>query len=269
MNRADRDRIVLKNLPLVGYLVSQVSAKAKHFDRDDLASVGTLALITCAESYDPARGVPFSAYARHRILGAFTDEMRNNDWASRTTRRRITDVTTVQDTLTNTLGRSPSKDEIASALGVDRESVESALADADRTVTVLDDAAANLLLALSPSPEESLLVQEQIAFVHAAVESLPERIRYVISQVYLEERSVNDLADELGSTHSAVSQVRSEGIRLLRDAMQAHYDTETVADAPGQRRISQNRRAAFLAKVAENTLGGVTRRPVPALAGAF
>lgn len=269
MNRADRDRIVLQNLPLVGYLVSQVSAKAKYFDRDDLASVGTLALITSAEAFEPDRGVPFSAFARHRILGAFTDEMRRNDWASRTTRRRITDVTAVQDTLTATLGRSPSKEEIASALGVDKETVESALADASRTVTGLDESVANLLLTLSPSPEESLLVQEQIAFVHAAVESLPEKIRYVICQVYLEERSVNDLAEELGSTHGAVSQVRSEGIRLLRDAMQAHYETKTVPDAPGQRRISQNRRAAFLAEVAENTLGGITRRPAPALAGAF
>jgi RNA polymerase sigma factor for flagellar operon FliA len=94
LNRADRDRIVLANLPLVGYLVSEVSAKAKHFDRDDLASAGTLALIACAEAYDPERGVPFSAYARHRILGAFTDEMRHNDWASRTTRRRITAAST-------------------------------------------------------------------------------------------------------------------------------------------------------------------------------
>jgi RNA polymerase sigma factor for flagellar operon FliA len=120
LNRADRDRIVLANLPLVGYLVSEVSAKAKHFDRDDLASAGTLALIACAEAYDPERGVPFSAYARHRILGAFTDEMRHNDWASRTTRRRITDATVTRDMLTNTLGRNPTVEEIAATLGVDR-----------------------------------------------------------------------------------------------------------------------------------------------------
>jgi RNA polymerase sigma factor FliA len=268
LNRADRDRLVLQNLPLVGYLVSDVSAKAKHFDRDDLASAGTLALIACAESYDPSRGVPFSAYARHRILGAFTDEMRHNDWASRTTRRRITDVTMTQDTLTNTLGRNPTIDEIAAALGVDKETAEAALADADRNVTVLDDAAANILLASSPSPEESVLIEEQIRFVHASVQSLPEKMRYVITQVYLEERSVKDLAEELGSTHSAVSQVRSEGIRLLREAMEAHYGATTVADAPDQRRISASRRNAYLSKVADMTLGGITRTRIPAIAAA-
>lgn len=269
MDRAERDRLVLANLPLVGYLVSDVSAKAKHYDRDDLASAGTLALIACAEAFEPDRGVPFSAYARHRILGAFTDEMRSTDWASRTTRRRITDVTKVQDTLTGALGRHPSLEEIAEALGVDKDSAAASLADAERTVTVLDEMAAGLLVAPSMSPEDSVLADEQIKFVIASVQSLPEKIRYVVSQVYLEERSVNDLADELGSTHSAVSQVRSEGIRLLREAMQSHYETAMVQDAPGQRRISQNRRNAFLSQVAENTLGGITRRPALAGAAAF
>lgn len=266
MNRTERDRIVLQNLPLVGYLVSDVAAKAKHFDRDDLASAGTLALIACAEAFEPERGVPFSAYARHRILGAFTDEMRHNDWASRTTRRRITDANVTQELLTGALGRHPSVNEIAAALGVDKETAEASLADADRTVTVLDDAAANILIVSSPSPEESVLANEQVQFVRASVESLPEKMRYVVTEVYLEERSVKDLAEELGSTHSAVSQVRSEGIRLLREAMEAHYDAATVPDAPEQRRISAPRRNAYLSKVAEMTQGGITRRPAPVFA---
>jgi RNA polymerase sigma factor for flagellar operon FliA len=266
LNRADRDRIVLANLPLVGYLVSEVSAKAKHFDRDDLASAGTLALISCAEAYDPERGVPFSAYARHRILGAFTDEMRHNDWASRTTRRRITDATVTRDMLTNTLGRNPTVEEIASTLGVDKETAEAALGDAERTVTVLDDAAANILVAHAASPEESVLADEQIEFVRTSVEALPEKMRYVVTQVYLEERSVKDLAEELGSTHSAVSQVRSEGIRLLREAMEAHYECQTIPDAPEQRRIAAPRRQAYLSTVAERTLGGITRRHAPVFA---
>lgn len=268
MDRTERNRIVIENLPLLGYLVSDVSAKAKHFDRDDLVSAGALALIACAEAYEPERGVPFSAYARHRILGAFTDEMRHNDWASRTTRRRITDATVTQELLTGVLGRHAFVDEIAVVLGVGKETVEAALADADRTVTVLDDAAANILVDSSPSPEDAALVIEEIQFVHASIESLPEKMRYVITQVYLEERSIKELAEELGSTHSAVSQVRSEGIRLMREAMEAHYDCKTVPDGPDQRRISVPRRSAYISRVAEMTSGGLTRRTAPAFATA-
>lgn len=268
LNRTERDQIVLENLPLVGYLVSEVSAKVRHHDRDDLASAGTLALIACAESYDATQGVPFGAYARRRILGSFTDEMRSADWATRTTRRRITAATRVRDALTNSLGRHPSVEEVASALGVGTEDAAASLADAERTVTVLDETTADFLVAPAPSPEDSLLVTEQLRYVHAAVQSLPEKMRYIVEQVYLAERPIKDLAEELGSTHSAISQQRAEGIRLLRDAMETHYAATRVPDAPAQRRISAPRRNAYLANVAELTVGGITRRFAPQLVAA-
>ena len=71
-----------------------------------------------------------------------------------------------------------------------------------------------------------------------------------------------------GSTHSAVSQQRAEGIRLLRDAMETHYAATRVPDGPAQRRISAPRRNAYLANVAELTVGGITRRLAPQLAAA-
>jgi RNA polymerase sigma factor for flagellar operon FliA len=268
LNRTERDQIVLENLPLVGYLVSEVAAKVRHHDRDDLASAGTLALIACAESYDATQGVPFGAYARRRILGAFTDEMRSADWATRTTRRRITAVTRVRDALTNTLGRHPSVEEVASALGVSTDDAAASLADAERSVAVLDETTADFLVAPAPSPEESLLITEQLRYVHAAVQSLPEKMRYIVEQVYFAERPIKDLAEELGLTHSAVSQQRAEGIRLLRDAMETHYAATPVPDGPAQRRISAPRRNAYLANVAELTAGGITRRHAPQLVAA-
>ena len=64
MNRAERNKMVVDNLPLVGYLVSEVWARATHLSRDDLASAGAVALITSAEAFDPTLGVPFGAFAR-------------------------------------------------------------------------------------------------------------------------------------------------------------------------------------------------------------
>ena len=120
MNRTERNALVVQNLPLVGYLVSEVWAKATHLSRDDLASAGAVALITSADAFDPTLGIPFGAFARRRIIGAFADEMRSNDWASRGARRRIRETLAVKETLTAALGRTPSVDEIASSLGVDQ-----------------------------------------------------------------------------------------------------------------------------------------------------
>ena len=182
--------------------------------------------MTAATAYDPTLGIPFGAYARTRIVGAFADEMRASDWATRSARKRIKETMSVQESLTAALGRTPSVDELANALGVDRETAAAALSDAARTVTTIDETTESFLVADTISPEDSLLAGEQTAYVRAAVEALPERMRYVVQAIYFDDRTVTEVAEELGITHSAVSQQRSEAIRLMREGMATHYADE-------------------------------------------
>ena len=251
MNRSARNQLVVDNLPLVGYLVSEVWAKATHLSRDDLASAGAVALITCADSFDPTLGVPFGAFARRRIIGAFADEMRAGDWAPRSARRRIKETVSVLETLTAALGRTPTVDEIAAAMGVDRETAAAGLADSARTLTVLDDVTADYLPADIPLPEESLLVSERLVYLKAAIAALPPKMRNVVEQVYFEDRAVKDIAADLGTTHSAVSQLRSEAIRLIRDGFETHYSDATEHAWAPQSRIAATSRGAYLSRVAD------------------
>ncbi|ASD21919.1 flagellar biosynthesis protein FliA [Cryobacterium sp. LW097] len=257
MNRSERNRLVVDNLPLVGYLVSEVWAKARHLSRDDLASAGSLALITSADAFDPDLGVPFGAFARRRIIGAFADEMRSNDWATRMARRRIKDTRQVQETLASALGRSATVDEIASALGVDRETALAGLADSERTLSTLDDSTAEFLVADTVLPEESLLSAERLAYLRAGVSALPERMRLIIEQVYFEDRSVKEIAASLGITHSAVSQQRSEAIRLLRDGLGTHYADDAEADFVPESTVAPARRSAYLSRMADQAMLGM------------
>ena len=267
LNRTERNLLVVENLPLVGYLVSETCAKATHLSRDDLASAGAVALIMSADAFNPDLGVPFGAYARRRIIGAFADEMRSMDWATRTARRRIKDTLAVKETLTSALGRTPAVHEIASALGVARSVAEDALADASRTVSSLDESTTDFLATSLPTPEGSLLAAENLQYLQGAVAALPPKMRYIVEQVYFQDRSVKDLAEELGATHSAVSQQRAEAVRLLRDGLGAHYADDDAVPAV-QSRIAPARRAAYLSAMADRTMGGITREqfPVPGLA---
>jgi RNA polymerase sigma factor for flagellar operon FliA len=258
VNRTERNTLVVDNLPLVGYLVSDLCARATHLSRDDLASAGAMALITAANAYDPTLGIPFGAYARTRIVGAFADEMRASDWATRSARKRIKEATAVQESLTAGLGRNPTVDEIANALGVNRETAVAALSDASRTVTTIDETTESFLVSEAASPEEVLLAGEQTAYVRAAVEALPERMRYVVEAIYFDDRTVTEIAQELGITHSAVSQQRSEAIRLMREGMATHYADEgdpAVIEA----KTSQARRSAYLARLAQHAVANVAR----------
>jgi RNA polymerase sigma factor for flagellar operon FliA len=164
----------------------------------------------------------------------------------------------VQESLTKALGRTPTTDEVAESLGVDRKSAAEALADASRTVTALDATEGDVIAANVASPEDAVLDTERSRYVAAAVRSLPERMRYVIEQIYFHDRSVGELAAELGLTHSAVSQQRTEAVRLMRDGLEAHYSQRPAEGAHS--RVAPARRAAYLARLAETATAAMTVR---------
>ncbi len=141
---------------------------------------------------------------------------------------------------------------------MDRAEAGSALEDASRTVSTLDDVTAEFLVSETESPEGAILTSERLTFLRAAVATLPEKMRYVVEQIYFEDRSVKELAEELGATHSAVSQQRAEAIRLLSDGIATHYADDDVPYV-AQSRISPTRRTAYLTTLGNHTVGGITR----------
>ena len=139
------------------------------------------------------------------------------------------------------------------------ESGGETLADASRSISTLDDTTAEFLVAEGALPEESILESEQLGMLRAAVDALPEKMRHVVTRIYFEDQSVKELAEELGTTHSAVSQTRAEAIRLLKDGMQTHYaDDPEVMHAP-ESRIAAASRNAYLSRLADSTAVGISR----------
>lgn len=189
------------------------------------------------------------------------------DWTTRRAHQRIKEARAVTETLTAQLHRAPTVDELAAALGVDRETAVKALAEESRTVSYLDAVLEESLIADSPSPEQAALETERNSFLRAAVSALPERMRYIVEQIYFEDRTVTDLADEFGSSQAAVSQQRSEAIRLLQDGHTALYEGRKE---PVRSKVSTARHTAYMSTVREHTIGGLTRMGsrLPALAGA-
>ena len=260
LGEVNRNELIEKNLPLVGYQVAELLRRVPSFvQREDLASAGSLALVQAANTYDPKTGVPFHRYAVYRIRGAMLDELRSMDWATRGARQRTKQLEEMTSTLTAAAGRAPTKEELASALGVDVESVESAQQDAARRVVSMDAPAGNeddRTLEVpdeSPSPEDTLLDDERLVYLRAAVRALPQRLRFVVEQVFFEERPIQDVADELGVTQSRVSQLRSEALTLMREGMNRHLDPETAAEENEEvTGIVKKRRESYFQKIEDH-----------------
>ena len=222
------DELVSAHLPLVGHLVRDVIARVPaHVHRDDLVSAGMYALTLAAQSFDPSRGVPFASFAALRIRGALTDELRAMDWASRAVRSRARDVEAAREDLTASLGRAPSRGEIAESLHLSVQDIDAVDSDVCRagllSMEALTPQRRAELPVSSDGPETILLQREQVELLRTAITNLPARLRMVIEQYYFGQRRMAEIAAELGVTESRISQLRSEALRVLRDRLHAQH----------------------------------------------
>lgn len=260
------NELVTENLALVGYHVNAMLARVPSYvSRSDLVSAGHLALVRAARSYDETTGVPFARYAALRIRGALVDELRSMDWVSRGARQRARRITTLTDEMTGTLGRAPSRVELAEAMGVAVEEVDAARGDAETRVLSIegfDGSIADTVVSTTMGPEESLLVNERLQFLGAGVAALPERLRYVVEQLFFHDRPVSELADELGVTQSRISQLRTEALGLLKDGINASLDPELVPVADRPEGVAERRRRAYFAQVAARAATSTTAAAV-------
>lgn len=249
------DQLVRSHLPLVNYMVSEMASRVpRHVCRDDLVSAAMAGLAQAARAYDPDRGISFQRFASSRIRGALLDELRSRDWASRSVRAKARTVAKATDQLTSRLGRAPSPAELATAMGATQGEVEAINADVYRALVLnfdalpIDGNAEDVLLAGSSGPDENILDNEKRAYLVAAVDHLPERLRHVVIGYFFEERPMQELAEELGVTDSRISQMRAEALVLLRDAINAQLDPDLVPNE-GSGRVAK-RRSAYYAEVA-------------------
>lgn len=252
--------LVTANLPLVGYLVSEVGSWVpSHVSFADLRSAGYTALVLAARSYDETRGVPFPRYASVRIRGALIDELRSHDWASRSVRARARRRDLVEDELAVLLGRRPTKEEVAERMGVAVDALHAIGDDVHRSVVLSmqgfenEDVVDGMVRNHEASAEEQILHRERAAYLVDAVAELPERLRVVITALYFEERTIAEIAAELEVTESRISQMRTEAIGLLREAMNSALDPDMVSTPENPEGRVARKRAAYTAAVAQRS----------------
>lgn len=258
------EELVTGHLPLVGHLAREAAARLpRHLDTDDLVGAGALALVQAANAFDPSLGVPFARFATTRIRGAMIDQMRQRDWATRSVRSRARALATVSEQLTNALNRTPTDAELAAASGLSEAEVRAVREGTDRAavlsldpLTVDDEGLAANLEDVGARPDDALVAAERLGYLRDAIAELPERARFVVTGYYLENRPLTEIAEELKVTQSRASQLRAEGLDLLRQALTALLDDQSRV-GPGDTEttdgVRARRREAYVTAVARRS----------------
>ncbi|MGA2151554.1 MAG: FliA/WhiG family RNA polymerase sigma factor [Geobacteraceae bacterium] len=232
---SSRDELIVSHLPLVKYLVKRIAANLpSYLDEDDLISVAVIGLITSAERFEPSRGIRFKTYAEQRIKGTIYDELRAQDWFSRSVREKYKRLEREMMSLSHKLGRDPASEEIADALNMELEEYFQMLAevhsyafmslddswqdDEGNTVSLLD----MLEDTTAKNPQNQLIKKQMIDSLGDAIEMLPEKERLIITLYYYEELNLKEIGEIIGLTESRVSQLHSQAILRLRSKLKQH-----------------------------------------------
>jgi RNA polymerase sigma factor FliA len=231
----NRDELIVSHLPMVKYLVGKIASQLPpHLDREDLLSAAIVGLITAAERFDPTRGVQFKTFVEQRIRGTIMDELRSQDWLTRSVREKFKRLEREFASLEQKLGRNPTSEEVAGAMQMEMEDYFKLLEEVHfLSVVSLDDSwededggSFGLLDVLedkrSENPQDQMMAREMVDVMAEAIDALPEKERIVITLYYYEEMNLKEIGAVLSLTESRICQLHSQAVLRLRSKMKVH-----------------------------------------------
>src|SRR5437867_4918274 len=225
-----RNVLIERYLPLVRYNAERVWAKLPEgVDLNDLISAGVFGLMDAIDAYDLGRGVKFETYCVPRIRGAMLDELRTMDWVPRLVRSKHTKLEEARKSLEASLGRPPSREEMAIRMGLSAGDYEKMAGDATavslvslnkkwyetdsykdvREIDILEDKKAE-------DPTHRLQNRDLMRLV---TRGLNRNERLIIILYYYEDMTMKEIGATLDLSESRVSQMHSSIVARLQQQL--------------------------------------------------
>lgn len=225
-----REELILQHRDLAEKLAGRFTNKGRPLE--SLISVGTIGLINAVDRFEPSRGIKFTTYATHCILGEIKRYFRDKSWLLKVPRSLKELNSIVHNTiecLTTRFGRSPGISEIARELDVPSEIVMEVM-EAGRSYSPcsLDDEDNFCFLdALCQTDKEFRNLTDKID-LKEAMRTLNKREQMILHLFYYESCSQTKIAERLGISQMHVSRLLRQAIKNLNRVMtrsNVHHQT--------------------------------------------
>jgi RNA polymerase sigma-B factor len=250
----ERERLIESHLPLVRSIAKRYAARGEPLD--DLVQVGAIGLIRASDRFDSGRGVAFATFATPAIEGEIRRHLGDRTTALRIPRelqRMSGELQRCRRQIGASLGRPPTADELATALGVEREDVDRALT-AERAREPVADSSDDVVETASGS---DLASTDDRLLLAGGARVLNERERRIVFLRFHADMTERDIAREIGISQAHVSRLLAGALAKLRTELGDEKVPPGSGDTNGDRVISQRERAA------QGPPGSQTRRKTP------
>lgn len=219
-----RNELIGRCIPLADHIARKFSGRGEPFD--DLTQVARVGLVHAVDRFDVSRGSNFLSFAVPTIMGEVRRYFRDNTWAMRVPRRvkeTHLRIGAAVDSLSQSLGRSPTAKEIAAELDVDPDEVTQAVIAGNAYQPTSIDAAsvgrdtdASLLDTLGEEEAQFDRVEEYVA-IRPLLAGLPERERRILTMRFFESMTQTQIAAQMGISQMHVSRILTKTLARLRE----------------------------------------------------
>jgi RNA polymerase sigma factor FliA len=210
-------------LSLVDIIARQVSRTVGHsVELDDLVGFGRGGLLDAARRFDPARGVPFRAYANYRVRGAIIDGVRAMSRLPRRAHERLNGLsaaTRFSEGAAEDLSAAPapgsSTADAERALNEHMAAMATAMAVGLVAKAGRGEEGELTTVAIDADPEEATAEAELLQVVRVAIDELPKEEAELVRRHYLEGERFDHVAADLGLSKSWASRLHTRAIARL------------------------------------------------------
>lgn len=247
---AARDRMVRANLRLVVNIARGYTGKGLGLQ--DLIEEGNLGLLRAVEGFDPAMGTRFSTYASYWIKQSIKRALIN---CAKTIRipaymvELLSKWRRATNRLTEELGRTPTPEEIARVLGLQKKKlpiIKKAIRIYNSTPQT-DQADNGWSLGEMvtderlKNPEEELVEHDDLKHVREMLKTMDGRESTVLKMRFglhgEEPHTLKEIGEKLGLTRERVRQIETEALNRLAEGLQD--PRERLLEGPIRRRGSR------------------------------
>ena len=195
--------------------------KGKGVEYDDLYQLACVGFLKAIKNFDESFGVVFSTYAVPMIVGEIKRFLRDDGAikVSRLIKSQAIAINRYIENYSNEKGETPTLEEIASALNLEKEDVVIALDSAKMPLSLsepIDDKSGDKSLELAdkiPSDEKEEDLVDKI-LLKTLIDKLPEREKKIIIMRYYRDNTQSEIAKELGVSQVQVSRIENKIINL-------------------------------------------------------
>lgn len=217
---SSRQEIIKNFMPTIRYW-----AKHYHYqyhqvlEFEDLVMVGIIGLIDAMNKYKKEKKNQFKTYAEFRIRGEIIDELRKQDWMTRSERSKQKKYKKAKNELTEELGRTPTSEEISNILPFkSRDMIRMEQYDQGETIkqyvegeTVPDNNFDN-------SEFENYSLKKTLAVV---MDELPRTMRLILTLKYFEDLNFHEISKIVNLSEGRICQLHAEALELLKGYLEA------------------------------------------------